>query len=109
MAHFGDVGCMPAPEVLEQLRSLDAVMIPVGGHYTVGPEGAKAIVDAIEPRVVIPMHYRSDRFGLTPIGPVEDYLDICGRWVRYETDTVEITQGMSRHTAVLEYLGTGKA
>lgn len=109
IAHFGDVGCMPAPEVLEQLRDLDAVMIPVGGHYTVGPEGAKAIVDVIEPRVVIPMHYRSDRFGLTPIGPVEEYLDICGRWVRYETDTIEITPDMSRHTAVLEYLGTGKA
>lgn len=105
IAHFGDVGCMPAPEILEQLKGLDAAMIPVGGHYTVDPAGAKAIVDAIEPRVVIPMHYRSDTFGFDVIGPVEDYLDLCGRWVRYDSDTISITPGMTRHTAVLTYSG----
>ena len=51
VAHMGDAGCMPSPEILERLQELDAVMLPVGGYYTVGPEEAQAIVEAIRPRV----------------------------------------------------------
>lgn len=104
-AHMGDIGCMPTPEQLEALQGCDAVMMPIGGHYTVGPQEAKAIVDAIQPRVVIPMHYRSASFGFDVLGPLEDYLDICGRWVRYEGAEIEIAPGMTRHTAVLQYKG----
>lgn len=103
VVHFGDIGCMPQPDQIDQLRGADAVMIPVGGHYTVGPQEAKAIVDAVAPKVVVPMHYRSDTFGFDVIGPLEDYLEICGRWVRYDSDTLEITPDSPRHTAVLTY------
>lgn len=105
-AHFGDIGCMPEPAQLEQLQNLDAVMLPVGGFYTVGPKEAKAIVDAIRPRVVIPMHYRSESFGFDVLGPVEDFLDLCGGAVRrIEGDTIEITPGMEPQAAVLRYPG----
>lgn len=100
VAHMGDIGCMPAPELLGQLQGCDAVLIPVGGFYTVGPAEAKAIVDAIAPRVVVPMHYRSESFGFDVLGTLQDYLDICGRWVKYG-DTLEVTPGMPAHTAVL--------
>ena len=77
-------------------------MLPVGGHYTVGPREAKAIADAVGPRVVIPMHYRSASFGFDVLGTLEDYLDICGRWVRYGA-SIEIVPGMTKHTAILDY------
>lgn len=103
IVHFGDIGCMPGELVLEKLRGADAVMIPVGGHYTVNAAEAQAILDEIRPRVVIPMHYRSDAFGFDVLGTVDEYLDICGRWVRYEGASIEITPDMPRHTAVLQY------
>ena len=106
VAHFGDVGCMPAPEVLAQLKGLDAALIPVGGFYTVGPQEAKAIADAVDARVVVPMHYRSGGLGYDVLGTLEDYLELCGRWVRYDTDTLEIVPDMPRCTAVLQYLGS---
>lgn len=102
-AHFGDVGAMPSPEVLEKLQNLDAVMLPVGGHFTVGPKEAKEIVDAIQPRVVIPMHYRSDAFGFDVLGPVEDFLELDSHWMRYDTDTIEIHENMRHSVAVLSY------
>lgn len=105
VAHFGDVGVMPAPEVLEQLQNLDAIMLPVGGFYTVGPKEAQEIVKAISPRVVIPMHYRSDRFGFDVLGTVEDFLEGGGRWMRCDTDTLEVTPNMSQYIAVLTYEG----
>ena len=105
VAHFGDVGAMPSSQVLEQLQGLDAIMLPVGGFYTVGPKEAQAIVEAISPRVVIPMHYRSDRLGFDVLGTVEEFLEICGRWVRCDSDTLEVVPEMSHYTAVLTYGG----
>ena len=78
IAHMGDIGCMPSPEVIEALRGVDAMLIPVGGYYTVGPKEAMEIVEATAPRVVIPMHYRSPDFGFDVLGPVEDFLALCG-------------------------------
>lgn len=105
VAHLGDVGGMPSTEVLEQLKNLDAVMVPIGGFYTVGPKEAQAIVEAIAPRVVIPMHYRSQTFGFDVLGTLEGFLEVCGRWVRCDTDTLEVTPNMSHYTALLTYGG----
>lgn len=105
VAHFGDVGCMPSQEVLDQLQNLDAIMLPVGGHFTVGPQEAMDIVKAIQPRVVIPMHYRSDEFGFEVLVTVGAFLDVCGKWVHCDTDTLEVTPNMSHYTAVLTYSG----
>mgnify|MGYP003377769166 FL=1 len=105
VAHFGDVGCMPSQEGLDQLQNLDAIMLPVGGHFTVGPQEAMDIVKAIQPRVVIPMHYRSDEFGFEVLGTVGAFLDVCGKWVHCDTDTLEVTPNMSHYTAVLTYSG----
>lgn len=103
VAHMGDIGCMPSALALEQLRGVDAMLLPVGGHYTVGPQEAKAIVDAVQPKVVIPMHYRSERFGYDVIGPVEDFLRLCDNVVRSGSDTAEIVPGMPPQTLVLSY------
>lgn len=105
VAHLGDLGALPAPEVVEQLQNLDAVLVPVGGFYTVGPQEAWEVVQALSPRVIVPMHYSTDTFGYDVLAPVEDFLDLGSRWVRYDTDTLEIHPGMSRHTALLTYGG----
>ena len=105
MAHLGDLGCELEPEQLEALKGLDALMIPVGGFYTVGPKEAKEIVDALQARVVIPMHYRSDAFGFDVLAPVEDFLELDSHWMRYETDTLEIHENMRHSVAVLTYGG----
>lgn len=105
VAHFGDVGCMPSEEIVEQLQGVDAALLPVGGFYTVGPKEAKEIVDALQARVVIPMHYRSDAFGFDVLAPVEDFLELDSHWMRYETDTLEIHENMRHSVAVLTYGG----
>lgn len=103
VAHMGDIGCMPSQMALDRLHGVDALLLPVGGHYTVGPQEAKAIADAVEPRVTIPMHYRSDSFGYDVIGPVEDFLALCDAVTRCDSNTVEIVPGMPRQTLVLSY------
>jgi L-ascorbate metabolism protein UlaG (beta-lactamase superfamily) len=39
---------------------VDILFVPVGGKYTLDAEGAMKIINKIEPRIVIPMHYEID-------------------------------------------------
>ena len=41
VAHFGDVGCMPSEEIVEQLRGVDAALLPVGGLLHRGAPGGQ--------------------------------------------------------------------
>jgi len=58
IAHFGDFGEDGLrPETADELGSVDVLMIPVGGVYTIDGKTAAKIVKQIEPRFIIPMHY----------------------------------------------------
>ena len=58
VAHLGDLGHLLTQDQLASIGQVDAVMIPIGGTYTLDPQEAKSVADAIDARVVIPMHYR---------------------------------------------------
>ena len=51
--------------------------MPVGGHYTIDAAQAADLVKKIEPRIVVPMHYRDDEegFGFDVLGKVEEFLE----------------------------------
>ena len=95
--------CRLTPEQAGRLQGLDALLVPVGGYYTIDAGQAKALVDALRPRVVVPMHYRSDTFGYDVLAPLEDYLALCRDVVRYPGNTLELTAGTPAQTAVLRY------
>ena len=78
IAHFGDLGCELEKDQLEQLKGLDAALIPVGGFYTIDAAQAADLVARIQPAHVIPMHFRAgnNRFGFDKIGTVEQFTDL---------------------------------
>lgn len=59
LLHLGDFGEQTMrEETLDAIGAVDILMIPVGGVYTIDGARAAAIVRQIEPKIVIPMHYR---------------------------------------------------
>lgn len=58
IAHLGDLGTTLSDTQLERLERVDILMIPVGGTYTIDAKQAAAVVNQIEPRIIIPMHYK---------------------------------------------------
>ncbi|MCH7492549.1 MBL fold metallo-hydrolase [Patescibacteria group bacterium] len=58
IAHLGDLGTTLSDQQLEKLERIDILLIPVGGTYTIDAKQAAAVVSQIEPRIVIPMHYK---------------------------------------------------
>ena len=101
VAHLGDLGCVPEPEQMERLKGLDAMLLPVGGFFTIDAVQAKALVEALAPRVVIPMHYRVPGRGFDVIATVEPFLALCDNVVRYDGNVLELTKETPAQTALL--------
>jgi L-ascorbate metabolism protein UlaG (beta-lactamase superfamily) len=85
--HIGDVGNPISEHNLQALRGkVDVMFALTGGHATIALEDLDAAIAAIQPRVVIPMHYYSPR-GVLKILPVDEFTkrypcggrDLCGR------------------------------
>jgi len=58
VAHLGDLGHKLGDDVVEAIGDVDVLMVPVGGVYTIGPQEAAEVARAIEPNIIIPMHYQ---------------------------------------------------
>jgi len=62
VCHLGDLGQDKLNEKqLDEIGDVDILMIPVGGKFTVDPKIAMQIIESIEPKIVIPMHYKSEK------------------------------------------------
>ena len=58
ITHLGDLGHILDAKHLEKLEGTDILLIPVGGKYTINAAKAVEVISQIEPRIVIPMHYK---------------------------------------------------
>ncbi|MDO5294134.1 MAG: MBL fold metallo-hydrolase [bacterium] len=103
VVHLGDLGCELTKEQEELLKDADAIMIPVGGFYTIDAVQAKELVDRIQPRVTIPMHYRGENYGYDEIGTVAEFTKLCDNVIYYSENSIVITKDTVEQTAILEY------
>ena len=76
LAHLGDLGEYPSGELLAALQGVDALLIPIGGTYTIDSATAKRLVAETKPRCVLPMHYKSERFGYDVLEELSDFTDV---------------------------------
>ncbi len=77
VAHLGDLGHPLSAEQIAAIGKLDALMIPVGGFYTIDGETAAAQARALSPKVVLPMHYKTDCMNF-PISDEQPFLKAYG-------------------------------
>lgn len=80
ICHLGDLGHELTAPQLEELSSVDILLVPVGGFYTIDAKTAVKVIMQIEPGIVIPMHYRTDKHSETykDVAPLEDFLKEYG-------------------------------
>jgi L-ascorbate metabolism protein UlaG (beta-lactamase superfamily) len=56
----GDLGHVLTDEQAAAAGAVDVLILPVGGEFTVGSEEATQVVEQLKPRLVVPMHYKTD-------------------------------------------------
>jgi len=92
LSHFGDFGQAELrPEQRKAIGDLDVLLLPVGAGPTVGGESAAAIVRALRPRLVIPMHYGTEAVNF--LDPPDEFLAALGARVeRLNESELEVEQ-----------------
>jgi len=77
VTHLGDLGHLLTAEQTEAIGGSDVLLCPVGGHFTIGPTEAVKVIHALEPSIVIPMHYlteKHDKNLFADMKTIEDFL-----------------------------------
>ncbi len=70
ICHLGDLGQHElTPEQIEMIGNVDVLMIPVGGTYTIDGKEAAEVVKQIEPKMILPMHYKVPGLKIDLDGP----------------------------------------
>ena len=101
VCHLGDLGHVPTQAQVEALSDVDLLLIPVGGTHTIDASKATEVISLIEPRLVIPMHYKTPKeearlqtvekflaeMGLTPI-PSQPELKVSKSSLPGETEVI---------------------
>ncbi|MFW6266653.1 MAG: MBL fold metallo-hydrolase [Halanaerobiales bacterium] len=82
ITHMGDTGHLPSQQKLQKLKETNILLIPVGGYYTIDADEAYEIAEAVNPDVIIPMHFKTDILDF-PITGVENFI------AKYDSDMVE--------------------
>lgn len=73
LCHLGDLGHVLNPKEIADIGPVDVLLIPVGGYFTIDAKEATRVAEQINPRILIPMHYKTEKCGF-PIAPVDDFL-----------------------------------
>jgi L-ascorbate metabolism protein UlaG (beta-lactamase superfamily) len=77
ICHLGDLGQMPNTEQSEQLSQADILLLPIGGATGLTQEQMAEVVSQLEPKVLIPMQYRTE-IGDRDLQSLETFAKLIG-------------------------------
>lgn len=64
IVHLGDLGHLLDASIINQLGKVDVLLVPIGGTYTIDSSAAVKTINDINPRLIVPMHYKDGEKGL---------------------------------------------
>lgn len=92
VCHAGDLGHMLSEEQVKAMGKVDVLMIPVGGFFTIDAKTATKVGEQIKPKVIIPMHYKTDKLDF-PITGVDDFIKGKSNVTRSNDNEIELKAG----------------
>ena len=92
VAHLGDLGAPLDREQIELLSGAGVLLVPVGGGDALDAARAAEVVTALEPSIIIPMHYAQPGLKLK-LKPVQQFLKEMGVPAPEVMPSLKITKG----------------
>lgn len=90
IAHLGDLGHEPDLKQYAALEGVDVLLIPIGGYYTIDTPTALKIVERLQPKVTIPMHFNTEVMNF-PITDETQFVEATGA-VYHDSTAIDITR-----------------
>lgn len=87
--HLGDLGHMLSDDAVQKIGDVDILFVPIGGTFTVDDKQAWAVVKKINPKIIVPMHYKIGGLSL-PIAGIDQFLEKSKLTVNYVGNEIDI-------------------
>jgi L-ascorbate metabolism protein UlaG (beta-lactamase superfamily) len=107
ICHLGSPTTLPTGDDVEILASADILIVPVGGGREMDAERAVEAVSLLEPKIVIPMKYKTDA-STGELDPVEKFLREIGAEAKAAEQRLSVTKSNLPHDrsiVLLNYRG----
>ena len=109
VCHLGDLAQMPAQAQIQVLSTVDVLLVPVGGGgQCLNAAQAAEMVSLVEPRLVIPMHFKTDAIA-SELDRVDRFLKEMGVGQVEPVDVLKVTESslpQETRVVVLNPMGT---
>jgi len=112
VCHLGDLRQVLTQSQIEELGEVDVMLVPVGGGTTLGASEASEVISLLEPKIVIPMHYKTDLLKGLKLAPVGQFLKEMGLKEVTPVDVLRVTEATlpeETQVIVMEVTGAGAA
>jgi len=102
ICHLGDLNHVPTQNQVEDMGSIDVLLVPVGGGRTaLNATQAAEVISLIEPYIVIPIHYRLPDLTVD-LDPVDKFLKEMGISKAESVPSLKLTKsGLPEETQVV--------
>ena len=92
VCHLGDLGHQLSDKQVSEIGTIDILLIPVGGYFTIDAKAATQVCNQLKPKVIIPMHW-NNKWSIPEIANVDEFLRGKGDVSRLSASEVEFKQG----------------
>jgi len=102
LCHLGDLGHALDSDTQAKIGPVDVLLTPVGGNFTIDANVAVETCRALQPKVVIPMHYRNDRCPQFPVARVDEFIMLVDKVKNVKASEVELVpDSLPQHMEVM--------
>jgi L-ascorbate metabolism protein UlaG (beta-lactamase superfamily) len=91
VCHLGNLDHVPSQAEVQALSGVDVLLIPVGALTTINANQAAEVVGLLEPKIVIPMHYKT-KVVKRRLQPVTNFLKEMGLPETSPRESLEISK-----------------
>ena len=77
VCHLGDISMPLTTRMIDELKPVDVVLMPTGGHCTLEIDLVYQTLQDLDPKIVIPMHYKTEGLNLE-VDPIDVFVRRMG-------------------------------
>lgn len=93
LCHLGDLGHILDDDTLNLLKNIDIIFVPIGENYTINLDSLYKMLTIINPRYIIPMHYKTKETDLS-LKSLDKFLLVFKNYKKEKLDTLLISKDM---------------
>ena len=77
VCHLGDISVPMNTRLIDELKPVDVVLVPTGGHCTLDVDQVYQTLQDLDPKVVIPMHFKTPGVNVE-VDPIDNFVRRMG-------------------------------